>query len=328
MSGTNSSNADLKKLAQSVLEGDRWALGRAITLIESKKSEHRQLASVLLEMLLPATGNSTRIGVTGVPGAGKSTFIDVLGTYLTSVGKKPAVLTIDPSSARSKGSILGDKTRMEQLARDTRAFIRPSPAGTQLGGVAQHTRETILLCEAAGFDVVIIETVGVGQSETFVREMVDFFLLLLIPGGGDELQGIKRGIMEMADMVLINKSDGDYLQKGREARHNYQQALHLFPPHPGQWTVPVETVSAIEKTGIEAAWDKIETFVQTTRKNGYFDVQRKQQNLQGFRDTLRRELELEFYARPSVKSKRNETEALISSGQISVRKGIERLMEE
>lgn len=243
--------------AEGVLAGDRAVLARAITLVESRREDHQDLAQELLLRLLPHTGGSIRVGVTGVPGVGKSTFIEALGTRLTGRGHRLAVLTVDPTSSVSRGSILGDKTRMEALARDEAAFIRPSPTGGSLGGVGRKTRETILLCEAAGYDVVLVETVGVGQSETLVAQMVDFFLLLILAGGGDELQGIKRGIMELADLVAITKADGENVERAINARREYSVALRFLLPRSELWKPSVVTVSALEGKGIPEIWEQV-----------------------------------------------------------------------
>jgi LAO/AO transport system kinase len=247
----------LESLAERVLRGDRRALARAITLIESRRHDHQEQAESLLERLLPKTGRAVRLGISGTPGAGKSTFIECFGRHVIEHGHQIAVLAVDPSSQRSGGSVLGDKTRMQRLAQANEAFIRPSPAGTALGGVARRTREAGLACEAAGFEVIVIETVGVGQSETAVAEMVDCFLLLLSPGGGDELQGIKRGIGEMADLVVINKADGDLLEAANVAKAEYEAALQLMRPANPAWTPEVFTCSALEDTGIDAIWDAV-----------------------------------------------------------------------
>ncbi|HWS01663.1 MAG TPA: methylmalonyl Co-A mutase-associated GTPase MeaB, partial [Prolixibacteraceae bacterium] len=257
-----------------ILQGNRTILSRAVTLIESNKTEHQHIAQEIIGRCLPYSGKSVRIGITGVPGAGKSTFIESFGTYLTSIGKKLAVLAIDPSSERSKGSILGDKTRMEVLSSDPNAYIRPSPSSGSLGGVARKTRETILLCEAAGFDTLLIETVGVGQSETAVHSMVDFFLLLQIAGAGDELQGIKRGIMEMADAIVINKADGDNINRAKTAATLYRNALHLFPPTTSGWIPQVKICSSIRKTGIEEIALCLEEYFELVKENRYFEERR------------------------------------------------------
>lgn len=277
---------DIQALEKGLLAGDRASLSRALTLSESKLKVHRHAAEELLQNIIPQTGNSIRIGITGVPGVGKSTFIEAFGKYLLSQGKKLAVLAIDPSSGRSRGSILGDKTRMHELSQDTRAFIRPSPSGGSLGGVARRTRESILLCEAAGFDVIIVETVGVGQSETAVRNMVDFFMLLMLAGAGDELQGIKRGIMEMADLLLINKADDPKDPKVKLAMGEYKRALHLFPPNPNEWTPVVQSCSALQGLGMDKAWQQIQSFENQQKLKGYFKAERQRQSLEWFEESL------------------------------------------
>ncbi len=274
------------ELFAGIRSGDRVALARAITLIESTRAADRDPAAALIESCLPFSGNSVRIGVSGTPGAGKSTFIDAYGTLLTGMDHQVAVLAIDPSSGVHHGSILGDKTRMDRLSRDPRAFIRPSPAGTTLGGVARKTRETILLCEAAGFTHILIETVGVGQSETAVQAMTDLFLLLLIPGAGDELQGIKRGIVEMADLVIINKADGDRKQLAEEARLHYQRAIHLFPMRTTGQNVQVLLASALEETGLAKVDQVIREILEGIRQNGHFARQRREQAGYWFQESL------------------------------------------
>jgi LAO/AO transport system kinase len=264
-------------LAQGVLAGQRRALARAITLIESTRPDHREAAEALLHQLLPHTGRSVRIGITGVPGAGKSTFIEAFGLHVVENGHRLAVLAVDPSSPRSGGSILGDKTRMEDLSRDERAFIRPSPSGCTLGGVARRTREAMLVCEAAGFDVIVVETVGVGQSETAVADMVDMFLLLLVPGGGDELQGIKKGIVELADAIVVNKADGDLATAAQRAARDYKNALHLLTPASAAWTVPVLTCSALERAGIDNVWENVGRYREAMEKAGSFAARRSAQ---------------------------------------------------
>ncbi|WP_260292948.1 methylmalonyl Co-A mutase-associated GTPase MeaB [Sedimenticola hydrogenitrophicus] len=268
---------DPETLARDILAGQRRALARAITLVESTRPEHRVQANVLLERLTPHAGNSIRIGISGVPGAGKSTFIEAAGLHILEQGHKLAVLAVDPSSALSGGSILGDKTRMEELSRARDAFIRPSPAGRTLGGVTRRTRETLLLCEAAGFDVVIVETVGVGQSETAVADMTDMFLLLLLPGGGDDLQGIKRGIMELADLVLVNKADGDLVATANHSASDYIHALKLLHPRTRDWRVPVKTCSALERRGIAEAWQTVCRFHELLTASGELARRRAQQ---------------------------------------------------
>lgn len=269
-----------------ILAGNRVILSRAITLVESLLPSDRTLASEVVQKLLPYSGKSVRIGITGVPGVGKSTFIENFGQYLTQKGHKVAVLAIDPTSQRTKGSIMGDKTRMEVLSHDPNAFVRPSPSGQTLGGVAQKTRESMLLCEAAGYDIILVETVGVGQSETAVRDMVDFFLLLLLAGAGDELQGIKKGIMEMADALVVHKADGDNITKAKLARLDYQNALHLFPPQENQWFPPVLLCSSLQKTGHEEIWETILTYQKQTQENGFWEDNRRRQKLEWMKTYL------------------------------------------
>jgi LAO/AO transport system kinase len=291
----------IDEYVQGILSGDRVMLGKAITLIESHLPADIEQAEAVIESILPHTGASFRIGITGVPGAGKSTFIEAFGKYLTSVGKRIAVLTIDPSSQKTGGSILGDKTRMEDLANDPNAFVRPSASGTTLGGVHFRTRETMLLCEAAGFEIVIIETVGVGQSETSVKGIVDFFLLLLIAGAGDELQGIKRGIMEMADAVAINKADGDNIKRSKMTQKEYQNALHTFSANQSGWYPKVLTCSAVNNTGIKEIWELVEEYEKMMKVKGYFKTNRQQQNLQWMYDSIGYYLRNKFYNHPEVK---------------------------
>ncbi|MDR0796024.1 MAG: methylmalonyl Co-A mutase-associated GTPase MeaB [Tannerella sp.] len=270
-------NHTTSEFLEGILRGDIAILSKAVTLIESSKEDHQQQAHEIIEKCLPHAGKSVRIGITGMPGAGKSTSIDVFGLHIVNKGHKLAVMAIDPSSERTKGSILGDKTRMEALAREKNAFIRPSPSAGSLGGVARKTRETIVLCEAAGFDRVFVETVGVGQSETAVHSMVDFFLLIQLAGAGDELQGIKRGIMEMADGIVINKADGDNIERANVAAGYYRNALHLFPPLDSDWIPEVLTYSAKNRTGIHEIWTMIDQYIAFTKANGYFEQNRKKQ---------------------------------------------------
>lgn len=308
-----------------VLNGNRTILSQAITLIESSLHSHKVIAQQIIERCLPYSGNSFRIGITGVPGVGKSTFIEAFGIYLTGKGHKLAVLAIDPSSSRSRGSILGDKTRMEALSTDLNAFIRPSPAAGSLGGVARKTRESIILCEAAGFDTIFIETVGVGQSETAVHSMVDFFLLLMLAGAGDELQGIKRGIMEMADAIVINKADGDNLLKARTARIEYQNALHLFPPPESGWNPEVEIMSARMKEGMDRVWDIIERYKALVQVNGYFVENRKRQIRMIMYDTIELMLKDHFYEHLGVKNQIVQIESDLQESRISSYQAAQRL---
>jgi len=268
---------DVKSLAESLIRGERRALARGITLVESTRQDHRVLANQLLESLSQYAGNSTRLGITGVPGVGKSTFIESFGNFLIDQGHRVAVLAVDPSSSISGGSILGDKTRMENLARREEAFIRPSPAGKTLGGVARRTRETLLLCEAAGYDHIIVETVGVGQSETMVSEMTDMFLLLLLPGGGDELQGMKRGITELADLILVNKADGDQKTTAMHTVSDYRSALQFLPRKHKNWEPTVQPCSALSHQGIQSVWEQVQSFVTALKTTGEWDKRRSRQ---------------------------------------------------
>lgn len=301
-------------------------LGQAITLVESTRAADQELASQLIDKLLPATGKSVRIGITGVPGVGKSTFIETFGKYVITRAKKVAVLTIDPSSQVTRGSILGDKTRMEELARHPQAFIRPTSSGNTLGGVAHRTREAMLLCEAAGYDVILIETVGVGQSEVAVKGMVDFFLLLMLAGAGDELQGIKKGIMEMADAIVITKADGANIQKATEAQRDYQHALHLFPPSPSGWTPPVLTASSTAGTGIGAVWEQIERYRDQTQASGYLAHHRQQQHVAWMHDYFQALLQAELHRSASLRATLQELEQQVSGNTLSPHLAARRLL--
>jgi len=292
---SNFNKIPVDEIVSHILNNNISYLSRAITLVESNNAKHQEKATQILEKCLPYTNNSIRIGITGVPGVGKSTFIESFGKYLTSIGKKVAVLAIDPSSSLQKGSILGDKTRMNALALDDNAYIRPSASGDSLGGVARKTREAITLCEAAGFDVIIIETVGVGQSETTVHSMVDFFLLLKLANAGDELQGIKRGIIEMADTIVINKADGDAIKNAKLAKNEFSRALHLYPLKDNGWTPKVTTCSALHNTGIKEIYKIIEEYISLTKKNGYFRSKRNEQNKGWLLETINNELKTQFY---------------------------------
>jgi len=290
----------VSQYVEGILNGEITILSQAVTLIESSKPEHQEIAQEIIVKCLPFSGNSVRIGITGVPGVGKSTFIEAMGKHITSQGKKLAVLAIDPSSERTKGSILGDKTRMEDLSTDPLAYIRPSPSAGSLGGVARKTRETIVLCEAAGFSNIFIETVGVGQSETAVHSMVDFFLLLMLSGAGDELQGIKRGIMEMADAITINKADGSNIDKANLARVQYMNALHLFPTTASGWKPKVLTCSAYMKTGISEIWDTINDYLVHTQNNQYFRQRRNEQARFWMYETINEHLRKQFYQNEEI----------------------------
>ncbi|HET9504606.1 MAG TPA: methylmalonyl Co-A mutase-associated GTPase MeaB [Hymenobacter sp.] len=304
--------------AQGLAAGQRGLLARAITLVESTLPAHRALAQDVLQAVLPHTGGALRLGITGVPGVGKSTFIEALGLHVVEkLGKKLAVLAIDPSSPQGGGSILGDKTRMPALAAHPRAFIRPSPAGGSLGGVARATREALLLCEAAGYDVIFVETVGVGQSEVAVHGLVDFFLLLMLAGAGDELQGVKRGIMEMADALLITKADGGNEAAARRAARDYEGALHLFPPSASGWPVPVATCSALTGAGLPEAWQLVEDYAAQAQASGYWQHRRAQQQLQWLAEAVRQALEARFYAQPGVQSALPGAQAAVAAGQLT-----------
>lgn len=310
-----------------ITAGNRTILSKAITLIESSNQKHQEIADDLIEKCLPYSGKSTRIGITGVPGVGKSTFIEAVGSYLIAEkGKKIAVLAIDPSSKKSGGSILGDKTRMNELSVNNNAFVRPSPSAGTLGGVARATRESIILCEAAGFDTILIETVGVGQSEIEVKSMVDFFLLLMLAGAGDELQGIKRGIMEIADAVIINKADGDNLEKAKLASREYKNAIHLFPPNSNNWTPQVDICSSINQKGIENVWKIIESFKNLTVSNGSFNKNRSEQAKFWLEQTINDDLKNLFYQDSKIKTRLNELEILVTTGSMSPFKAAKELI--
>ncbi|MCO6479421.1 MAG: methylmalonyl Co-A mutase-associated GTPase MeaB [Phaeodactylibacter sp.] len=315
---------------EGILGGSRVLLSQAITLIESTRPEHQQLAQEIIGLCLPHPDSnrkrSIRIGITGSPGVGKSTFIEALGLHLLEEGHCLAVLAIDPSSKVSKGSILGDKTRMEKLAGSEAAFIRPSPAGDSLGGVARKTRESIILCEAAGYDTIIIETVGVGQSETAVHSMADFFLLLLLPGAGDELQGIKRGIVEMADFIAVNKADGERLPLAKRARQEYRNALHLFPPKESGWTPKVEICSAETGTGIPEIWQQIKTYREKTEENGYFERHRREQAYYWLQESINQQLLAAFARDTAVRERLKAVEQAVLDGKLSPFLGAEELV--
>ncbi|MFD2101108.1 methylmalonyl Co-A mutase-associated GTPase MeaB [Flagellimonas iocasae] len=307
----------VEALTKGILKGDNAILAKAITLLESANPNHFEKANAVIENCLSQPNNSVRLGVTGVPGVGKSSFIETLGTTLTSMGKKVAVLAVDPTSSLSKGSILGDKTRMQTLSKDPNAFIRPSPSGNSLGGVAQKTRESIMLCEAAGYDVILVETVGVGQSEIAVHSMVDFFLLLKLSGAGDELQGIKRGIMEMADAIAINKADGTNLERAKLAETEFSRALHLYPPKKNGWVPKVMRCSATENTGIKEIWELVEQFVAQNKENGHFEKNRKTQNKNWFLQTVDEHIKQFFHQRESFKMEQDKMLNAIDNNEIS-----------
>jgi len=305
------------EFVEGILAGDISLLSQAVTLVESSLTEHQIIAQEVIEKCLPYAGNAVRLGITGVPGAGKSTFIEALGMHFVRGGRKLAVLAIDPSSERSKGSILGDKTRMEELSVAKNAFIRPSPSAGSLGGVARKTRESIILCEAAGFDTIFVETVGVGQSETSVHSMVDFFLLIQLAGAGDELQGIKRGIMEMADGIAINKCDGSNADKAMVARNQYQNALHLFPPHDSGWSPEAITCSSVELNGIPEVWNMVERYVEFVKANHYFEFKRNAQSKYWMYETINEQLKANFYQNPDIQTQLIDSEQKVLSNELS-----------
>ena len=302
---------------EEIRKGNITVLSQAVTLVDSQLPEHQTVAQEVITGCLPYAGNSVRIGITGVPGSGKSTSIDTFGLHVLGRGGKLAVLAIDPSSERSKGSILGDKTRMERLSQQQNAFIRPSPSAGSLGGVARKTRETIILCEAAGFDTIFVETVGVGQSETAVLSMVDFFLLIQLAGTGDELQGIKRGIMEMADGIVINKADGNNIEKAKLAQAHFRNALHLFPPAPSGWTPQVLTYSGYYEIGIDEVWKMIDDYTAFVKQNGYFDRKRREQSKYWLTETIDEQLRTHFYQNPDIARLLAEKERMVLDAEES-----------
>lgn len=311
---------------EGIRKGEKVALSQAITMIESTRPEDQKIAETIIEKCLPFANQSIRIGITGTPGVGKSTFIESFGSHLVENSRKVAVLAVDPSSQISGGSILGDKTRMEKLASLSDVFVRPSPAKSSLGGVARKTRETMILCEAAGFDTILVETVGVGQSETLVHSMVDFFLLLLLPGSGDELQGIKRGIVEMADLVLINKADGDRVKLAKKTRIDYKNALHLFPPKESQWAAKALICSALNNDGIEKVWNQIGEYIKSTKANHYFEKNRKKQAKYWLIAAINQGLQTAFYQNEKIKSELVLIEQSVLENKLSPFQGAERLL--
>ncbi len=311
---------------EGIRAGNRVVLSRAITLIESTRTDHYEQAQEIIAACLSHASASVRVGVTGTPGVGKSTFIEALGKHVTDAGHRIAVLAIDPTSQVTRGSILGDKTRMANLATNENAFIRPSPAGDSLGGVARKTREAIVLCEAAGYDVVLVETVGVGQSETAVHSMVDFFLLLLLPGAGDELQGIKRGIVEMADLIAVNKADKDKLKLAQQARREYKNALHLYPAKPSGWIPEVMTCSALEGTGIAEIWETIQRYKTAMQENNFWISNREKQATFWLYESIKNDLHRSFFTHKKIKEKLSQVEANVAAGKLSPFKGAEELM--
>jgi LAO/AO transport system kinase len=319
------SEATLEELYDGVLNGNRSFLARAITLVESNADHHFQKAQELLQKLLPHSGRSIRIGITGVPGAGKSTFIEAFGMYLCGVGLKVAVLAIDPSSSISGGSILGDKTRMEQLSRNPRAFIRPSPSAGKLGGVHRKTRESMLICESAGFDVILIETVGVGQSEVIIRDMVDFFMLLVLTGAGDELQGMKKGIMELADAIIVHKADGENKPKAEKTRNDYNRILHFLQPATKGWVTKAHTCSSLTNEGLISVWELIKSFEEKGKSTGFFDERRKIQFREWLYAMISDQLHYHFYHHPGVKGQLPKIENEVITGEKTVASAAEQL---
>ena len=303
--------------AEGIMRGDVSMLARAVTLVESRLEEHRKVAREVIEKCLPHAGRSVRVGITGVPGSGKSTSIDTLGMHVIGEGHRLAVLAIDPSSEKTKGSILGDKTRMVELSKSDDAFIRPSPSAGSLGGVARKTRETIILCEAAGFDTIFVETVGVGQSETAVHSMVDFFLLIQLAGTGDELQGIKRGIMEMCDGIVINKADGDNIKKAELAASHFRNALHLFPAPESGWTPQVQTYSGFYGLNIDKVWDMVKAYTEHVKRNGYFQYNRNRQSKYWMYESINEALKNSFYRDPEIQKLLPSVEADVLSDRVS-----------
>ena len=309
--------SDPTPLARGVRAGERAVIARAITLVESRRTDHQKAARRLVQELLPSTGKAVRVGITGAPGVGKSTTIDALGTFLTAKGSKVAVLAVDPSSARSGGSILADKTRMARLGSDPNAFVRPSPSSGTLGGVAAKTRESMLVCEAAGYDVVLVETIGTGQSETMVADMTDFFLVLMLPGAGDELQGLKKGIVEIADMIAINKADGDNVSRAKAAAAEYRAALHILNPRSPNWSPPVVTYSALSGHGIAELWASVLDHRERVTKTGELDARRREQQVKWMWAMLEDRLFARLRSDPALKARLPRIEAAVAEGRIS-----------
>ncbi len=324
-SAPSSAGPDIGRLARGIRAGDRAVLARAITLVESRRADHQKAARDLVQQLLPTTGHAVRVGITGVPGVGKSTTIDTLGHFLTGHGHKVAVLAVDPSSTRSGGSILADKTRMARLAADANAFVRPSPSSGTLGGVAAKTRETLLLCEAAGYDVVLVETIGTGQSETAVADMTDAFLVLMLPGAGDELQGIKKGVIELADLIAVNKADGDNVARAKAAAAEYRAALHIVSPASPHWTPPVVTYSAMTGDGIAALWGKILEHRERMIDTGELTARRRAQQVKWMWTLLEERLMSRLKSDPALKAKRPRLEAAVADGKIAPAVAVEDL---
>lgn len=317
----------IQALVDQIIRGDRRALAKAITLVESTRSDHRQQTAALLETLMPHTGKSIRVGISGAPGVGKSTFIEALGSYLIELGHSVAVLAVDPSSAVTGGSILGDKTRMETLAFAEKAFVRPSPAGSTLGGVTRRSRESILLCEASGFDVILVETVGVGQSETAVADMTDMFLLLLLPSGGDELQGIKRGIMELADLIVVNKSDGEQITLANQTMLDYRSAVHFLTSRFDGWQTPVMACSSVNNQGVTEVWAEVDRFKATISKDGRLQQQRAQQSKAWMWSEMAESLVVDLKSDPSIKRMIPDLESAVLDGSLPATVAAQRMID-
>ena len=317
----------LHPLAAGIRAGERAVLARAITLIESKRADHRLEAHRLVQELLPLTGKAVRLGITGVPGVGKSTTIDALGSYLTGQGHKVAVLAVDPSSTRTGGSILGDKTRMPRLASDPQAFVRPSPSSGTLGGVAAKTRETMLVCEAAGYDVIMVETVGIGQSETAVADMTDFFLVLMLPGAGDELQGLKKGIVELADMIAVNKADGDNIERAKLAAAEYRAALNILAPRSPTWSPPVATYSALTGNGIAELWTRVTEHKEKMTSSSELAARRREQQVKWMWSMLEERLAARLRSDPAVRAKLKSAECAVAAGKLAPTLAVEEISE-
>ena len=317
----------IQALADQIIRGDRRALAKAITLVESTRSDHRQQTAALLETLMPYTGKSIRVGISGAPGVGKSTFIEALGSYLIELGHSVAVLAVDPSSAVTGGSILGDKTRMETLAFAEKAFVRPSPAGSTLGGVTRRSRESILLCEASGFDVILVETVGVGQSETAVADMTDMFLLLLLPSGGDELQGIKRGIMELADLIVVNKSDGEQITLANQTMLDYRSAVHFLTSRFDGWQTPVMACSSVNNQGVTEVWAEVDRFKATISEDGRLQQQRAQQAKAWMWSEMAESLVVDLKSDPSIKRMIPDLESAVLDGSLPATVAAQRMID-
>ncbi len=323
---TRSQTPDIARLVRGVRAGERSLLARAITLIESKRPDHQKAARQLVQDLLPATGRAVRVGITGAPGVGKSTTIDTLGSYLTGQGRKVAVLAVDPSSARTGGSILADKTRMARLAADDNAFIRPSPAAGTLGGVAAKTRETMLVCEAAGYDAILVETVGIGQSETAVADMTDFFLALMLPGAGDEIQGLKKGLVELADMIAVNKADGDNVARAKAAAAEYRAALHILSPRSPSWTPPVVTYSALTGDGVAGLWAQVLAHRDKLTASGELEARRRVQQVKWMWTMLEDFFRGRLAADAKLKAKLPQIEAAVAAGELSPARAVDQIV--